>query len=262
MSQKIPVSTLQLSVVLLILTMVFAWATPIAAAQNARGVSLEEQLKAQYKPVKIGTATEEITIIEPGTALATQKGGILGVVPKNLAMGPSKFEDGNLKGPNNFCVGMVGKQNTRYLTSGEKVYPFKIDVNTGKEKVTFTILERDSCNGVTEPSSYKTEVVFQFAKGYLDTASAGAVEDTIGQVLSIAGDDAKQGDAAQSADQQQRAADPPHADPQTIKLGQTTDQVQAALGKPDKIIDLGAKKIYAHKDLKVTFVNNQVADVQ
>jgi hypothetical protein len=63
--------------------------------------------------------------------------------------------------------------------------------------------------------------------------------------------------------EQQPAADPaPQADPQTIKLGQTTDQVQAALGKPDKIVDLGAKQIYVYKDLKVTFVNNKVTDVQ
>jgi hypothetical protein len=256
MIQKIRTTTLLASVALL-------FVCSIAVAQNAPSVSLDEQLKAQYKLVKIGTATGDITITEPGTVLAIQKGGILGVVPKSLAMCPSKFEDGNLKGPNNFCVGMVGKQNTRYLTSGEKVYPFKIDVNTAKEKITFAILECDSCNNVTEPSSYKTEVVFQFAKGYLETAAAGAVEDTIGQVLSIAGDDAKQSDAAPPADQQQPAADPPpQADPQTIKLGQTTDQVQAALGKPDKIVDLGAKQIYVYKDLKVTFVNNKVTDVQ
>jgi hypothetical protein len=256
MIQKIRLTTLLASAVLLFIC-------SIAVAQNAPIVSLDEQLKAQYKLVKIGMATGEITITEPGTVLAIQKGGILGVIPKSLAMCPSKFEDGNLKGPNNFCVGMVGKQNTRYLTTGEKVYPFKIDVNSGKEKITFSILECDSCNGVTEPSSYKTEVVFQFAKGYLETASAGAVEDIIGQVLSIAGDDAKQSDAAPAADQQQPAADPPpQADPQTIKLGQTTDQVQAALGKPDKIVDLGAKQIYVYKDLKVTFVNNKVTDVQ
>jgi hypothetical protein len=194
--------------------------------------------------------------------LAIQKGGILGVIPKSLAMCPAKFEDGILKAPNTFCVGMVGKQNTRYLTVGEKVYPFKIDVNTSKEKVTLTILECDSCNGVTEPSTYKSEVVFQFAKGYLETASAGAVEDTIGQVFSIGNDDAPQGQAAQPAEKEQPVAEQPQAEPQTIQLGQSIDEVQNALGKPEKIVNLGPKQIYVYKDLKITFVNGKVTDVQ
>jgi hypothetical protein len=33
-------------------------------------------------------------------------------------------------------------------------------------------------------------------------------------------------------------------------------------GKPDKVIDLGAKKIYMYKDLKITFTNGVVSDVQ
>lgn len=42
----------------------------------------------------------------------------------------------------------------------------------------------------------------------------------------------------------------------------TTDQVQAALGKPDKIFNLGVKQIYVYKDVKITFMNGKVSDVQ
>jgi hypothetical protein len=42
----------------------------------------------------------------------------------------------------------------------------------------------------------------------------------------------------------------------------TTDQVEAAMGKPEKIVNLGPKKIYVYKDLKVTFLNGKVFDVQ
>jgi len=38
--------------------------------------------------------------------------------------------------------------------------------------------------------------------------------------------------------------------------------VKAALGPPEKIVNLGAKQIYVYKDLKVTFVNGKVSDVQ
>lgn len=55
---------------------------------------------------------------------------------------------------------------------------------------------------------------------------------------------------------------PAAAAPKSIQLGQTTDEVLGALGKPDKIINLGAKQIYVYKDLKVTFMNGKVAGVQ
>jgi hypothetical protein len=48
----------------------------------------------------------------------------------------------------------------------------------------------------------------------------------------------------------------------TIAAGQSIDQVTAALGNPTKIIDLGAKKIYTYPDLKVTFMNGKVANVE
>jgi hypothetical protein len=48
----------------------------------------------------------------------------------------------------------------------------------------------------------------------------------------------------------------------TVELGQTPDQVKAALGAPDKVIKLGAKEVYVYKDIKVVFVDGKVSDVQ
>jgi hypothetical protein len=45
-------------------------------------------------------------------------------------------------------------------------------------------------------------------------------------------------------------------------MGMTPDQVQGALGQPEKIVNLGAKQIYVYKDLKVTFFGGRVVDVQ
>jgi hypothetical protein len=36
----------------------------------------------------------------------------------------------------------------------------------------------------------------------------------------------------------------------------------AILGNPGRIIDLGAKKIYVYRDMKVIFQNGAVSDVQ
>ena len=52
------------------------------------------------------------------------------------------------------------------------------------------------------------------------------------------------------------------AGPVTISLGQSMAEVESISGKPDKIIDLGAKKIYVYKDLKITFTDGRVSDVQ
>jgi len=54
----------------------------------------------------------------------------------------------------------------------------------------------------------------------------------------------------------------PAAEPVSVDVGQTIDQVTAALGTPLKVVNLGAKKIYVYKDMKVTFLNGKVSDVQ
>jgi hypothetical protein len=58
------------------------------------------------------------------------------------------------------------------------------------------------------------------------------------------------------------AAPPSSAPPATLSLGQTTDEVTAILGPPKNIVDLGPKKIYVYSDMKVTFKNGKVADIQ
>ena len=50
--------------------------------------------------------------------------------------------------------------------------------------------------------------------------------------------------------------------PLRVSLGQSIADVEAAMGKPRDIADLGSKKIYVYRDLKITFVNGKVTDVQ
>ena len=40
------------------------------------------------------------------------------------------------------------------------------------------------------------------------------------------------------------------------------DQVEAAMGKPEKKVTLGSKVIYYYKDMKVIFLSGKVSDVQ
>jgi hypothetical protein len=60
------------------------------------------------------------------------------------------------------------------------------------------------------------------------------------------------------------APPPPPADtpPPTIAIGQTKDEVTAAFGQPVRIAKLGAKTIFYYKDMKVTFTNGKVRNVE
>jgi hypothetical protein len=265
MSQKF--HTLIAGIVLLAATIF-----PLSLA-NAQAVSLQEQLAAQYKLVKMGSDTGGLSVVEAGTLLAIQKGGILGVPYSDQSVLSSKYEGGTVHSPNALLtgargglMGKFGKQQTTHLFAvGDKVYPTKIEVNVASDKVSMGIVACDTCNKTDPPTYNKAQVVFQFPKGALANASAGQVEDVIGQLLSISSDDAQQGGGQGGNDQQgnnqqggdqgaaqgqaQQQAPPP--EPQQIEKGQTPDQVKAAIGQPDKIVNLGAKQIYVYKDIKV-----------
>jgi hypothetical protein len=260
-----------------------------AAAQSG-APTLQEQLAAQYKLVKMGSDTSGYSVVEEGTLLALQKGGVMGVPYSDKTSLTNRYENGTVHGPNaamteakkhllgHFSQTQSEGQTTHLLKKGDKVYPTKIDVKLDKDLVVMGIVACDTCNNTDPPIWAKANVEFQFPKGSLAKASAGDVEDTIGQLLSINDDsqqqaqggdrqggqqeggqqqqDQQQGGGQQGGQQQQAE------EPQTIQMGMTADQVVTAMGKPTKMVNLGPKQIYLYKDLKVTFLNGKVVDVQ
>lgn len=259
-----------------------------AVAQSGT-VTLQEQLAAQYKLVKMGSDTSGYSVVEEGTLLAIQKGGIMGSPYSDKTTLTNKYENGTVHGPNaamteakkrllgHFSQTASEGQSTHLMKKGDKVYPTKIDVKVDKDVVVLGIVECDTCNKTDPPVWAKANVEFQFPKGSLGKASAGDVEDTIGQLLSISDDsqqsqnggDQQQGGQQQGGQQQGGGQQgggqdqgQQQAEPQTIQMGMTPDQVQGALGQPSKIVNLGPKQIYVYKDLKVTFLNGKVVDVQ
>lgn len=239
-----------------------------AQAQLPPDAPLDAQIKALYKVTKFGLDSGGFTVLTPGTILVIQKAGILGVPPASMALGNAVYKDGELKQPGAGQRMFLGNQ-TRFLQVGERVYVQKVDVNLKADRVQFIVVECDQCNGVNEPSLYKSAVSFEFPKGSLATADPMHVEDTISEVLSLDNANGGQQNQDQNAqqgqqqDQQQPAqqqAPPP--EPASIQMGMTIDQVEAALGPPEKKVTLGAKIIYVYKDLKVTFTNGKVSDAQ
>jgi hypothetical protein len=262
----------------------FPWM--LAEAQNGGADSLESQLAAKYKLVKLGTDSTGLAVLEAGTVLVIKKGGIISVPSGNAVILPSTVKDGQVHAANNTAAQGVskflkwkgvsdptgaGSTDTKFLTVGEKVYVSKIDVNRKDSKVALTIIECDTCNSVQDPSQRRAQVVFQFPKDYLSGADGGQISDLINQTLEIDTGDSEQQDQqgqdaqGQNAQAQQQAPQQPAQPPQpppTIQLGQTPDEVTGALGQPEKIVNLGAKQIYYYKDMKITFVKGKVSDVQ
>jgi len=138
-------------------------------AQGSKPPSLKEQLEAQYPP---------------GTVLAIQKEGILGIAPTSGKTCAAKYQNKTLNPPDASCATPL-KNSSKPLAAGKKVYPSKIDVDLAKEQISFRLVEKcDSCSKTTD-SSYNSQVDFKFAKGYLEQASVSTVEDIISEVLVI-----------------------------------------------------------------------------
>jgi len=50
--------------------------------------------------------------------------------------------------------------------------------------------------------------------------------------------------------------------PPVLTVGMSLDEVRAIQGNPRTIVDLGEKKMYVYQDLKITFLNGRVTDIQ
>jgi hypothetical protein len=145
----------------------------------------------------------------------------------------------------------AGANATREFVAGEKFFVTKID--TRPDSVTFYFMS-DPIKDVRYHSSLK----FPFPKG--TTPSPDDVAALVSEVVKV--DDSSQDQRNASNQGGQQSAPAPPAEPKTIALGQTRDQVVAMFGVPSKIVQLGAKEIDIFPDMKVTFVQNKVVDVK
>jgi hypothetical protein len=68
--------------------------------------------------------------------------------------------------------------------------------------------------------------------------------------------------AEASSDGGAPAASAAPAAPPSVELGQTTSQVQASMGTPTRVANLGPKTIYYYNGMKITFKDGKVSDVQ
>ncbi len=217
----------------------FLLSLPSLAKADGWKKALSQQLKETYPLTKTGEDRNRVG--KHGIVLVVQKENIVGDKATDLTFTLNKVRDGQVVQGEGWTV----KRNAHTFEPGERLYVFDIDVKDNE--IWFKMISCDTFpitrGGWTEQTRYKSLVNFQFPKGYLATADITELKEKIGSVLAI-------GSEASA--------------PKSIELGQTAEQVEAILGKPDTIVRLGPKTVYQYqiKNMKIIFIGGKVADVQ
>jgi hypothetical protein len=228
--------------------------TSVAAAQ---GNDLKQALETAY-PLTKATA-DNTDIVTAGAVLVLQKDNLQMCkvslpIPTHNYYKNGEVTQGGLMGVlnklgNASLGGGADATTTRKFVAGEKFWVTRIEVEN--DGVTFNFLS-DPLQDVR----YHSMLKFPFPKG--QTLPTDQVLASVAQVIKTDG-----GDGAPAPEQQQAASDAAApAATKTIALGQTKDQVLQNFGQPTKVVQLGAKEIDYYSDMKVTFTNNKVTNVE
>jgi hypothetical protein len=254
-----------------------------ALAQNTPA-SIEQKLESQYTLTK--AAADRSDIVTAGSVLVLKKDGLLMSSTTSGSAAQNTYKDGKISqgvwkmarmpgfGSLMAHSGTGANVTTRTFVAGEKFWVTKITVH---EDAVVLELFSDPFSDVRYYSTLK----FPFAKGAYP--SPDQVESSVAEVVSIQPDDTASDDKDKKSAPAETAAaapaapppaamapiapPPPPADtpppaPKTIALKQTKDEVVANFGPPTKIVKLANKEIDYYPDMKVTFINNRVTDVQ
>lgn len=253
--------------------------------------SLEDQLKTLYTLTKVGG---DSTVLSRGTVfnLAADK-ILLGTPVAKPAVCPAIVSDGTPKPPAAACLTplkpSIARHESAFLPQGQKLDLIFVAVSVPKETVTLTFVD----DTVAGKARFRTAVNFVFPQGYLEGSDAGQVSDTVSTVLPISDPNATPRTASVPAPIPASTPGPmppmipvsrqpfgvprgpgqvasmpvadvaqPVGEPAKVTLGMSKADVQKSLGAPNKVMDLGAKTIFVYSDVKVTFQNGKVADVQ
>jgi hypothetical protein len=246
-------------------------------AQDPR-VAIQQKLLAQYS---LTTPTADMAdIVTAGSVVMLQKPGLLmyavadGVPPQSAYKGGKIVQTFGAT----FSAGM--KLNRKVPGTTTATVPQRKFVPGEKFWVTAVTVEEDGVvlQLYSDPYNdvrYFGELKFPFQKN--SPPPADQLVNTVAEVFTAQGGEAparnqqQVGAAPQQAVPQPAMAPiappPPPPDaapppPKTIAVGQTMDQVTETFGQPQKVVKLGAKEIHYYPDMKVTFVNGKVADVE
>jgi hypothetical protein len=208
------------------------------------------------------------TVTNPETALALQKAGPAALPQRTSSvMCASHYRNGSYTKPGFKCTYYLNmtKQSLVNLEKGDKVFPTKLEVGKDDVKVSFGYCSGDP----GQAAAYTGQVVIEFSKDALKTATVTQIEDKIAEVLSAdGGDQQAQGGGQQDNQQSQGSQDSQPQNNQSAcnpEVGQTIDQVVAACGQPaNQSKGAGTKQLYFYNEpkIKIIFMSGKVSDIE
>jgi hypothetical protein len=214
----------------------------------SRGASLQADLTKQFPITQVAN---DGSVVAAGVVLVLQKDGfvIYGINAPLPAL--NTWKNGRISAGvgRALTVGMAMKNQgatdlpTRKFVTGESLWVIGIAVQ--KDAMTFRLLS-DPVNGIR----YFGDLKFPFPKGNPPPLDQAVLQ--INEVLTPQQPDKPATEAAPA----------PAVESQTVNLGDTPERVAAALGQPKNIVNLGTRQIYVYANLKITFENGKVTDVQ
>lgn len=209
---------------------------------------LEAALRGKYQITRTGL--DRLRITQPGTVFILMQEGVRADLATDLTLYANKVnvEDGEIGQAGGLAVALTGfKETSRALPTGEEMYLYDVDVNDKEVKYQLLTTKTYQVNvkGSTKEMRYKALLVFQFGQGALTGLGADAVLKATNTIF------APKEEVTAAA-----------AQPKTIALNQSREEVEAILGKPRTVIDLGQRVTYVYEDIRVIFVDGKVSDVQ
>lgn len=226
-----------------VLMIVVFLAFPIHSRADNGKNDLKEALEAKYGLTKV--SWDKVRVTDPGPVYVVKAEGINADRATDVTTLVNKIVDGHVEQPKGFGASLFSKQTTKQLNPGDHLYLTKIDVNNKGILLWFISTETADYQdkGSTRQTRYRAVLGFQLPEALMEASQVDAIKKIIDPIVQL-------------------KADAQAANTKTVELGQTPDQVKAALGAPDKVVKLGAKDIYVYKDMKVIFVDGKVSDVE
>ncbi|HEX4136395.1 MAG TPA: hypothetical protein VHY84_17405 [Bryobacteraceae bacterium] len=203
-------------------------------------------------PLTLGKGDQaDIEIVTPGAVLALKKSGFV-MHSRGTKVNPNDYKNGNIyitQAVKSSLARTNREGSTRTFVKGEKFWLIGIEV---KDEGVFLLFLSDPIH----ETRYLGLLRFLFAQGTRPTPEEFL--PVFSEVLDVVSTPPA---AAPPAALPPVAPPPPL--PASVDLGQTREQVVSALGQPEKIANVGAnKQIYFFKNLKVTFVDGKVTDIE
>ena len=235
--------------------------------------AIQKRLISEYRLTQ--ATADDTDIVTAGAVLVLKRSDLVMESTSGAGLYQNTYKGGRIKqsllnilhvpGP-----GSNGFNGTRTYVMGEKMWVTRIVVREEKkeDEAVFVLL--------TDPVGevrYKAALRFPFPRD----ATADQVVELVSEVFEVQQDQPQQPlppvipppppPAQATTPLPEIPPPPPPTDkpataPTTVGLGQTPDQVIAALGQPDKDFKLTKKEIFYYHNLKVTFVGGKVADVE